>query len=145
MHTHWPWWLGALSLAAIAVGYVLFTGRGLGVSGHLGRVLSGDGRASSALFLGGLVLGGLVAAGGVPAAHDIGATYVHFFGRGLGALAVLGGGGVLVGFGTALAGGCTSGHGLVGCARLQPGSLVATACFFGTAVAVSFLLQAVLP
>jgi hypothetical protein len=56
--------------------------------------------------------------------------------------AVLFGGGVLVGFGTRLAGGCTSGHGLSGCARLQPGSLVATAIFFGAAVAVSLLLGA---
>jgi len=49
-------------------------------------------------------------------------------------------GGVLVGFGTRLAGGCSSGHGLHGCGRLYPVSLVATAVFFGTAVAVSFLL-----
>lgn len=49
-------------------------------------------------------------------------------------------GGLLVGFGTRLAGGCSSGHGLHGCGRLYPASLVATAVFFGTAVAVSFLL-----
>lgn len=48
--------------------------------------------------------------------------------------------GVLVGFGTAMAGGCTSGHGLVGCARLQPASLVTTACFFATAALVSLTL-----
>jgi hypothetical protein len=50
-------------------------------------------------------------------------------------------GGIFVGAGTSMAGGCTSGHGLVGCARLQPGSLVATASFFGTAIAVSLLLS----
>ena len=49
-------------------------------------------------------------------------------------------GGVLVGFGTRLAGGCSSGHGLSGCGRLNPVSIVATAVFFGTAVGVSFLL-----
>lgn len=49
-------------------------------------------------------------------------------------------GGVLVGFGTRLSGGCTSGHGLNGCGRRDPASIVATATFFGTAVAVSFLL-----
>lgn len=53
-------------------------------------------------------------------------------------------GGVLVGFGTRLAGGCTSGHGLSGCGRLRPVSIVATAVFFGTAVAVSFLLWKVI-
>ncbi|MEU1710919.1 YeeE/YedE thiosulfate transporter family protein [Streptomyces sp. NPDC005706] len=53
-------------------------------------------------------------------------------------------GGVLVGFGTRLAGGCSSGHGLNGCGRLRPVSIVATAVFFGTAVAVSFLLWKVI-
>jgi hypothetical protein len=53
-------------------------------------------------------------------------------------------GGILVGFGTRLAGGCSSGHGLSGCGRLQPVSIVATAVFFGTAVLVSFLLWKVI-
>jgi hypothetical protein len=53
-------------------------------------------------------------------------------------------GGVLVGFGTRLAGGCSSGHGLSGCGRLRPVSLLATAVFFGTAVIVSFLLWKVI-
>ncbi len=39
-------------------------------------------------------------------------------------------GGFLVGFGTRWAGGCTSGHGIMGLAALQWPSLVATACFF---------------
>lgn len=55
-------------------------------------------------------------------------------------VAILFTGGILVGFGTRLAGGCTSGHGLSGCGLLRPVSLVATAIFFATAVAVSFLL-----
>ncbi|WP_028930771.1 YeeE/YedE family protein [Pseudonocardia asaccharolytica] len=53
-------------------------------------------------------------------------------------------GGVLVGFGTRLAGGCSSGHGLSGCGRLQPVSLLATAVFFGAAVVMSFLLWKVI-
>lgn len=53
-------------------------------------------------------------------------------------------GGVMVGFGTRLAGGCSSGHGLSGCGRLRPVSLLATAVFFGTAVVVSFLLWKVI-
>jgi hypothetical protein len=57
---------------------------------------------------------------------------------------VLFAGGVLVGFGTRLAGGCSSGHGLSGCGRLRPVSMVATAVFFGTAVIVSFLLWKVI-
>ena len=44
--------------------------------------------------------------------------------------------GLLVGFGTRLGGGCTSGHGVCGIARLSGRSLVATAIFMATAVAV---------
>jgi uncharacterized membrane protein YedE/YeeE len=53
-------------------------------------------------------------------------------------------GGLLAGFGTRLAGGCSSGHGLSGCGRLRPVSLLATAVFFGTASIVSFLLWKVI-
>jgi uncharacterized membrane protein YedE/YeeE len=58
-------------------------------------------------------------------------------GTGWAAIAVLVFGGMLTGFGTQMAGGCTSGHGLTGCARLQRGSLATTATFFGTAVLLS--------
>jgi uncharacterized membrane protein YedE/YeeE len=51
-------------------------------------------------------------------------------------------GGACVGFGTRMAAGCTSGHGLVGVSRLQPGSLLATVAFFGTGVLASFALGA---
>ncbi len=52
-------------------------------------------------------------------------------------------GGVLVGFGTRMAGGCTSGHGLCGVSRWQKGSLVATGCFFAAGIGASFLLKLV--
>jgi hypothetical protein len=52
--------------------------------------------------------------------------------------------GLLIGFGAKTAGGCTSGNGLSGNAMLSPASLVATATFFGTAIAVSFLIEAVI-
>jgi uncharacterized membrane protein YedE/YeeE len=73
-------------------------------------------------------------------ALDFGETHARLIGAGPVAWAALFGGGILVGFGTQMASGCTSGHGLSGCGRAQPGSLVATASFFGTGVAVSFLL-----
>lgn len=53
-------------------------------------------------------------------------------------------GGVMVGIGTRMAGGCSSGHGMSGCSRLQPVSLLATSVFFGTAVVVSTLLLKVI-
>jgi uncharacterized protein len=43
-------------------------------------------------------------------------------------------GGLLVGFGTVLGSGCTSGHGVCGISRLSPRSLVATALFIGSGV-----------
>lgn len=49
-------------------------------------------------------------------------------------------GGLLVGFGTVIGGGCTSGHGLTGCARLRPGSLAATATFLGIAILLARFL-----
>jgi hypothetical protein len=53
-------------------------------------------------------------------------------------------GGIMVGIGTRMAGGCSSGHGMSGCSRLQPVSLLATSVFFGTAVVVSTLLLKVI-
>jgi uncharacterized membrane protein YedE/YeeE len=150
---HWPWWLGALALSAIAVGYTRAIGRPLGVSGLVQRAIGPDEaeRGTSLLFLVGLVLGGALATvlgmSGTPSTGSglelqaLDASFVAFFGDGAGAAVALAGGGVLVGLGTALAGGCTSGHGLVGCARLQPASLVATAAFFGTALGASLLLR----
>jgi uncharacterized protein len=56
------------------------------------------------------------------------------------------GGGFLIGFGTAYAGGCTSGHGISGLADLQLPSLIATIAFFaGGALASRFLLPLLIP
>lgn len=60
-----------------------------------------------------------------------------------GALLVIGGG-FLVGFGTAYAGGCTSGHGLSGIADLQLPSLIALVAFFAGGIIGTFLLLPVL-
>ena len=49
--------------------------------------------------------------------------------------------GLLVGFGTRLGGGCTSGHGVCGLARLSQRSLVATGSFMATAIVTSFILR----
>lgn len=164
--TFWPWWAGALALAGVALGYWRFNRVPLGVSGHWERFMNRrheraldaaaaagqcDGMrttwGSSAAFLAGIFLGGLLSrlwAAGWSLRMDMGETAVRLFGRGWAAWAVLFAGGVLVGYGTRLADGCTSGHGLVGCSRLQPGSLVSTALFFGTAVLVSQALARLL-
>jgi hypothetical protein len=58
-------------------------------------------------------------------------------------IAILFGGGVLIGFGAKYAGGCTSGNGLGGCSQGSVASFSATATFMGTAIAASFILRAV--
>lgn len=55
-------------------------------------------------------------------------------------LALIVGGGFLVGFGTAYAGGCTSGHGISGVANLEVPSFIALAGFFAGGLLGSFLL-----
>jgi hypothetical protein len=101
------------------------------------------GWSRSLAFLVGLTLGGAVFSIVTHATMETVTTgfHAHFFGDGVTGYLALLVGGIFVGAGTSMAGGCTSGHGLVGCARLQPGSLVATASFFGTAIAVSLLLS----
>jgi uncharacterized membrane protein YedE/YeeE len=151
-------WAGAIALAGAAIAHYALAGRTLGVSGVLERGLApDDGRFAGAdpsqerleafAFLGAIAIGAFVAAllrGGPPAlSFDLGPAHAAIFGGGLNTwLAAFFGGG-LVGVGTRLAQGCTSGHGLVGCAGARPSSLVATACFFGTGIVFSLLLAAV--
>ncbi len=115
-----------------------------------GRPLARPTWGMHATFMVALVAGGALCAwlrGGISGLQlqwDPGPTFSGFFGHGASAWAVLFAGGALVGAGTRMAGGCTSGHGLSGVARLQPGSLAATCAFFGAAVATSLLLSRVL-
>ncbi len=100
------------------------------------------------LFLLGLVLGGAMAAGLSGWHGDFalrGAKFAQLTGdNGLISSGLLLLGGICVGFGTRMAGGCTSGHGLCGTSRLQSGSLLATASFFGAGIATSFALGTLL-
>lgn len=99
-----------------------------------------------ALFFVSVALGGLLsfllAGGGAASLALRGETFTATFGSGPLAWSVLAFGGVLVGFGTRMAGGCTSGHGLCGVSRFQPGSLLATAAFFGAGIVVAFAIGA---
>jgi len=53
------------------------------------------------------------------------------------------GGATLLGYGAAMAGGCTSGHGMCGTAQRSPASLTVTATFMATAIATTFVLRVV--
>lgn len=96
-----------------------------------------------AVFLGAIVAGAFLASalrGGFHPTLALPEAYARLVAPGAWGLAALAGGGLLVGLGTTVSGGCSTGHGLSGCARFQPAGLAATTTFFGVAVAVSFLL-----
>ena len=91
-----------------------------------------------------LVLGGIVgsmARGTFSLQFDLGEFHTQMFGGSVLSIIVLLVGGLMVGFGTQLGGGCTSGHGLSGVSRLTPASLIATGCFFGAAIMFSFVFK----
>lgn len=115
----------------------------LAVTAPRGRALGARlGLLEAAAFVIAMAAGGLVSrlhAGHAPGPW-MGEAFRRAFGSGAPALLVLILGGALVGAGTTLADGCSTGHGLTGSARLQPGSLVATACFMAAAMGVSLLI-----
>jgi uncharacterized membrane protein YedE/YeeE len=120
--------LGGLLIGAGALSLTLFSGRIAGISGIFADALDPQrtGRAWRIAFIIGLIAAPLLVAAtgrGVPAPD-------------MPAWAVVIAGGLFVGFGTRLGGGCTSGHGVCGVARLSPRSLVATAIFMVTAAIV---------
>jgi hypothetical protein len=91
-----------------------------------------------------LIVGGFVASyfnGHFAIRSDLGALHTSLFGAGISYWITLMIGGAMVGFGTQMAGGCSSGHGLCGCSRFVPASLIATAVFFTTGILVSFLIH----
>ena len=111
----------ALSLALMLVG----TGRIAGLSGVVALLVRGGDRAWRAWFIAGM----LAVGGGFELAAP--QTFDAVAPRSLPIVAVSG---VLVGIGTRLSNGCTSGHGLCGMSRLSKRSIVATCVFFGVAV-----------
>lgn len=124
---------GALGGALIGVAASLllfFNGRVMGVSGVLNALLQpvrGVELAWRALFVLGLVVGGLAIA---PLLGAVGAS-VGSVAAAPGLLTAIAAG-ALVGVGTRLGNGCTSGHGVCGLSRLSVRSLVATLTFIST-------------
>jgi uncharacterized membrane protein YedE/YeeE len=148
--SYWSWWLGGAALASVPVVHWLVVRRMMAVSSRYTALVDGararraaPGTVTHVLFFAGLVIGGVlsaVLAGQWHASYRLdGAVLAQLVSRpALPIVLVLGG--VCVGFGTRMAAGCTSGHGLVGVSRLQPGSLLATVAFFGTGVLTSLAL-----
>jgi uncharacterized membrane protein YedE/YeeE len=129
--------IGGALIGLAAALLMLTTGRIAGISGIFGGCLDfgTNDKGWRAAFVGGLILapltGGL--AGFAVPVPDMPASWIVIVSAGL-----------LVGFGTRLGGGCTSGHGVCGIARLSPRSIVATGIFMAVAIVVVALTRHVL-
>ncbi len=125
---------GLIGLSATL--WLLLHGRVAGISGILGGFLKAP-RAEGGLrgwFLLGLVLAGVIGVLVAPAK----------FAEAPVSLPVVAVAGLLVGFGTRLGNGCTSGHGICGMSRLSPRSLAAVFTFMAAGAAVVFLARHIL-
>lgn len=129
---------GALIGLAAAL-MLAVNGRILGVSGIAAGLVasatSGGERLLRVAFLLGMLAGGIAIGRLFPQALPGALTGNQW---------VLGVAGVAVGFGTRLGGGCTSGHGVCGMARLSPRSLVATGTFMAAGIVTVYLIRHVL-
>lgn len=126
--------IGGLMIGGAASLFLWLNGRIAGVSGIAWGLLARprEGSAWRLAFLVGLVLGALLfrLASGDAFVLSIQASWVTVIV-----------GGLLVGFGTQLGAGCTSGHGVCGLARLSPRSLAATVAFIASAMATVFVAR----
>jgi len=137
MHNFTPFsaLIGGLIIGLSVVLYFYATGRLAGISGIFENAITQTSqRVSNTLFLIGLVAGPLIIYNLVLPNNPIPFEITHSY------LLIIPGG-FLVGFGTRLGGGCTSGHGICGIGRLSVNSMVATATFVAIGVLTVFTLQ----
>ena len=126
--------LGGALIGLAASWLLLDHGRIAGISGILGAVVESPSDAGGWrwIFLAGLLTGGVL----------LTVTYSEAIvaprGRSLYAVAAAG---LLVGFGTRLGNGCTSGHGICGISQLSVRSIAAVAIFLTAAVATATLMR----
>lgn len=124
--------LGGVIIGLAATIMLLFSGRVTGISGILGGILNRKTQDKDwrIFFVIGLILGGVTLKLLRPDFFTVisSASTIDYMIAGL-----------LVGFGTLLGNGCTSGHGVCGISRFSPRSLVATVTFI-TAGVISVIL-----
>lgn len=140
--TPWTALAGGALIGVAASVLLLFHGRTAGVSGILGESLRGRGfrgeDAYRGAFLVGLIAAGIALRFVYPAAFPS-SSIVSTVGLVVVALA-----GLLVGYGTRLGNGCTSGHGVCGLSRLSKRSLVATMTFMAAGGLTVFVVRHVI-
>lgn len=129
--------LGGILIGLSAAALLLFNGKIAGISGIVGGLLSPTQNETAwrLMFLAGLISGGLLMVQISPHALSMDVP------RSATALLVAG---VLVGFGTRLGNGCTSGHGVCGMSRGSARSFVATAVFMLTGMLTVYVVNHIL-
>ena len=130
--------IGGVMIGIAAVMLMASNGRIAGISGILGRLFppyEGADPKGAGTFLLGLIAAPLVYAlfAGGPFAQTVSDNGT-----------LMGVAGLLVGFGAALGGGCTSGHGVCGLSRVSVRSMVATAVFMFAGFATMFVMRHVI-
>jgi uncharacterized membrane protein YedE/YeeE len=145
-----PWWGAGPLLGLVIISLLGLANKRFGVIGGVTDLVQGSAegrglRSWRVLLLVGIIVGGLVFTllAGAP---DAGSAYSWLDGHlSLGGeVTVLFGAGLLIGVGARSAGGCTSGHGLTGTALALPASIVSITTIMATAVATTFVLDAVI-
>jgi uncharacterized membrane protein YedE/YeeE len=126
--------IGGMLIGLSASALLLCDGKIAGISGIVGGLLSPvkNDTLWRAVFVAGLLSGGLLLRFFSPQVFAIGIT------RSTGALILAG---LLVGFGTRVGNGCTSGHGVCGISRLSPRSILATVTFMATGAATVYIIN----
>lgn len=127
--------VGGVMIGLAALLLMLTHGRVMGVSGILGGLVMPSGKGDMvwrAMFVIGMLAGPF--------------AVIHFLGRTVEMTPVASGtllpvAGFIVGLGTAIGSGCTSGHGICGLARLSPRSMVAVGTFMATGLVTVYLLR----
>jgi len=154
------WALAGAGIAGVTLALLLIASRRLGISTgfedvcslvmrvpYLQRSAVIGGRAWRLPLLAGLVIGGFLSAvlgGGWQPTWDLG-VFDRAVGFGpAGKLAWMFVGGLFIGFGTRLAGGCTSGHGIFGLSNFEMPSLITTITFMAAGIATTQFVYRVL-
>ncbi|ODA67862.1 hypothetical protein A7A08_01029 [Methyloligella halotolerans] len=133
MSAYLPSLVGGMLIGLSVALFMVLNGRVAGISGIVaGLFRKPDERlAANLLFVAGLLAGPVLY-------HAMWGDWPIF--RPEGGLFLFGAAGLLVGFGSRLGSGCTSGHGVAGLARLSPRSIAAVATFLATAIVTVFVM-----
>jgi len=126
--------VGGLMIGVAASMFLLINGRIMGASGILGGLVDGSGRANfweRAAFVAGVV--------GAPAIVAL--IYKHLDAHVTSNMVAIIAGGIIVGVGTRMANGCTSGHGVCGISRFSRRGIVATLLYLFFGALTMFVLR----